>query len=51
MFFGPVAEICTILPNYLFLFSLLGQKQAFDTGDEAVMKIHIVFKIGILEIG
>ena len=41
----------TILPQADFSFSLLGQKQVCDTGDEAVMKIHKKIKIGISEIG
>ena len=34
-----------------FSFSLLGQKHEYDTGDEAVMKIHKKIKIGIPVIG
>ena len=40
-----------ILPQVYFLFSLLGQKQVCDTGDEAVMKIHKKIEIGIPEKG
>ena len=43
----PRDTFCTILPQGFFLFSLLGQKQVCDTGDEAVMKIHKKIKIGI----
>ena len=43
----PQDTFCTILPQGFFLFSLLGQKQVCDTGDEAVMKIHKKIKIGI----
>ena len=42
----PEDTFCTVLPHGYFLFSLLGQKQVCDTGDEAIMKIH-KFKIGI----
>ena len=35
----PRDTFCTILPQGFFLFSLPGQKQVCDTGDEAVMKI------------
>ena len=43
----PQDTFCTILPHGFFLFSLLGQKQVCDTGDEAVMKIYKKIKIGI----
>ena len=47
----PWDTFCTYLPQVYFLISPLGQKQVYDTGDEAVMKIHKKTKIGILEIG
>ena len=46
----PQDTFFTILPRADFLFSLLGQKQVCDTGDEAVMKIHKI-NIGIPEMG
>ena len=47
----PQDTFFTILPQADFLFSLLGQKQVCDTGDEAVMKIHKKINIGIPEKG
>ena len=47
----PYDTFCTILLQSYFTFSLLGQKQVCDTGNEAVMKIHKKIKIGIPEIG
>ena len=34
----PLDKFCTILPSGYFIFSLFGQKQVYDTGDEAIMK-------------
>ena len=47
----PQDTFRSIVPQVDFLFSLLGQKQVCDTGDEAVMEIHKKIKIGIQEIG
>ena len=47
----PFSTFCKILPQGYFSCSLLGQKQVYDTGDEAVMKIYKNIKIGIPEIG
>ena len=45
-----IDTFCTILPQGYFFF-LLEQTHVFDTGDEAVMKIHKKNKFDIPEIG
>ena len=47
----PKTHFAQFYLKVIFLFSLLGQKQVRDTGDESVMKIPKKFKIGIAEIG
>ena len=47
----PKIHFANFFPQVDFLFSLMGQKQTCDTGDEAEMKVHKKIKIGIQEIG